>query len=131
MAEESFMKRNWMNISIFILILAIIIFKFLQPAPQPIIITDNYTEPYCVEWDNTIPRENIILLCYDFKTLKPTCDWNVYPDGTLELTEYTNHSNVYAQYQCTRYVKSRIVQIKPIPIQIIQEPTTPDNRTDL
>jgi hypothetical protein len=130
MAEESFIKKNIIGLLLLITVLGIAVYRFSQPPPQVIQVQDNYTEPYCVEWDETIPRENIVLLCFDFINLKQVCDWNAYPDGTLELSEYTNHSNVYAQYQCTKWVKTRYTPVKPIPVNIVQEPS-PSNNTVL
>lgn len=96
--------RGIVNVVVIVLLAFLVFFEFQERE-------GDYN--YCVEWKgfiagriDTIYREEMVWRCYDFFAGDIMCDWDVV-NNTLYVFEYGNRSNLYADLECTRMVKSR------------------------
>ncbi len=76
-------------------------------------------EDFCLEWERGLTRELLVYQCYNFLEQKIECDWYIQPDHMLILHEYGS-SEIIGDYQCVRFIRTRMPEIKFDPDEEIQ-----------
>ena len=98
------------NIAVMIL-LAILVWQSFQPITwdkiqdKPEAAVDGYYD-YCVEWGGFIQREELLMKCYDFKAKEIKCTWWFNENKSVTFYDYSNRTNIIAEQECTKFVKS-------------------------
>jgi hypothetical protein len=95
--------------------LIILVVHTLTKKPAFVNHLENYTEPYCIEWEGEYTREMMVYRCYNFKKQEIVCDWNIYEGDVLYIMDL-NHTVTYEKARCTRYVPSQYLYTEEIPL---------------